>query len=330
MMNLRRIACGCIGIGIVAIGLAARSNMALAAEGPAARAPEPPPILGEPVIDAAMTKLASQTELAVVQYEKLRDLAAKTAKATNDALKEPLAKVQDLQAKTAGTYSPEEAKLLAGKIAAAEQELEAAKSAQRERLSWAVVDLLYPDQVELFLEAYEHQIGEPAGPAHKMARSRLKVIMGYQIPPLEGPQQMEVMLALLKYYGPVYKELSELESAYKGRLADKQVAAECQAKRDAIVKQSWAKSLEIVNSLLTPEQRQAVVGEWLRLRDRRANMALRELGRQYAPKTDAQKKQVETLSEAFRAASRSLDIEDPAYATLREKLEKDVDAATKE
>ena len=121
-----------------------------------------------------------------------------------------------------------------------------------------------------------------------------------------------------------------MTSAYKDRLGDQAAVAEFQSKRDAIVRRSWAKSLEIVNSLMTPEQRKALAGEWLRVQDRRADWITREFNRRHTVKTDAQKKQIDAVAEALRAASRSLDLEDPQFDVLREKAAQDMEAAVKD
>jgi hypothetical protein len=281
-----------------------------------------------------MAKVAKDTELAVLQYKNLNALKAKTVKANSDALKEPQAKVQDLQAKvdeaTKKGADQADAKALAEKLAAAKAELETVKCDQRERLSWAVVDILYPGQIELFQGVYEAQVGEPVGPARKMAAVRMKVIMGYELPPVEGEQLGEIMSALVMYYVPVYKELSELKSACKDRLGDKAAVAEYQAKRDAIVKRGWAKSLEIVNGLMTPDQRKALAGEWQRVQDRRADWITREFYRHHTVKSDAQKKQIDAIGAALRAASRTMDLEDPEFELLREKAAADMNAVVKD
>jgi hypothetical protein len=335
MVNLRRV----VLLGIVAIGLAswARLPVAMAADGPAAPAApaaDVVPVFGEPAVDSGLAKVVKETEIAVMQYKNLRTLHAKTVKANSAALNEPLAKAQALQTQldeaTKKSADQADTKALAEKLAAAKQELDAVKFVQRERLSWAVVDILYPGQIDLFQGVYEEQVGEPARSARRMAQARLKVIMGIELPPPEGEPLAENLMALVNYYGPVCTELTGLKSAYKDRMADKAALADYQSKRDAIVKRSWARSLEIVNGLMTPEQRTALAAEWLRIQDRRADWITREFHRHHAVKTDAQKKQVEAIGEALRAASRTMDLEDPQFEVLRDKAADDMAAAVKE
>ena len=333
MVNVRRLVL--LGIAAICLATCLRLPVAMAADGPgAATAADVVPLFGEPAVDAGLAKVVKETEIAVMQYKNLRTLYAKTVKAKSDAIKEPLAKVQNLRFRLdeVGMKAADQAdtKALAEQLAAAKQDLEAVSFDQRERLSWAVVDILYPGQIELFQGVYEEQVGEPLRSARRMAQARLKVIMGFELPPLEGEPLAETMLALVKYYGPVCAELAELKSAYKDRLGDKAAAAEYQSKHDAIVKGSWARSLEIVNGLMTPEQRTALAAEWLRVQDRRADWITREFNRHHTVKTDAQKKQVDAIGAALRAASRTMDLEDPQFEVLRDKAAQDMTAAVKD
>jgi hypothetical protein len=316
---------------IAMVAVAWLAGVAVTAEGPAAQPFVEAPKIGDEVLDGAMVKVAKQTELAVVQIGKFKELAAKVAKEGDEAGAKLAGEVKALQGQVdeAQKKSPDAAdtKALADKLASAKQELDLAKWNRRERLSWTIADMLYPDQLDIFFAAYEEQLGSPAGEVRKMARLRLKTVMGYELPPLELAQQADVMWALIKYYMQVNKDQAALDATFKDRASDKKAAAEHHEKSDALVRQARAKSIEIVKGLFTPEQQKALDGEWLRIQNRRANTALRTLSRQFVPKTDDQKKKVEEVSEAFRKASRTLDIDAPEYPELVTKLEKDIQAA---
>jgi hypothetical protein len=289
---------------VVAVGCAQLSGAAGEAGEPAAptaRPMTPVPDFGDKVLNGALAKMAEVSELAAVQEEPLKKLQAEAAAA---------------------------AKAAEDKLAAKKEELDAFRSQHRESLSWRISDLLYPEQIGEFQKAYEELLGSPAGEVRKMVRNRLNLIMGF-LPPLKAPEQAAAMAALCAHYLPVQKAGAELEAAYKDRLGDPKAAAEYQEKREALLGPAKQKSLEIVKGLLSAELQEAIAKEWLRRQDRRVMKAVQGLSGQYAPKTDEQKKQIETLTAAMYEASRKMDLDTPEFEPALAKLKADMEAAVK-
>lgn len=254
------------------------------------KAAEPPvvdlPRFGDSVMDSALARLAETTEIAVVQVDQLKALAARAAQKGRNA------RTKDLQ------------------------------FAAREQMACDISGLLYSDQLPVFQDAYESLLDPPDGALRKTARARMQTIFGRI--EIEPAVRKDITVALVNYYRQIQPAEAALESSYKDRLADPKVAGEYRAKREAFLKPVRQKTLEIAGGFLKEDKHREVVAEWKRRQERRISLTLKDLQHEFAPRTETQMKGSEAAIAAFREAAKDLDLESADYEVLHDKLRQEL------
>ena len=193
----------------------------------------------------------------------------------------------------------------------------------RERRVGAIVELLYSDQIEPFQAAYEATLGADEAAARQWARARLGTLFGRM--EVNADLRGRALAAAIACCREACRRLVALDAAHKGADSD----ADYREKREGLLAPVRAKSYVTVRALLPPGKQKEMDDEWKRRQERRIGFTLKDLGREFAPRTDEQRTKVEAATAAFRAAAKDLDLDSPEYGVCAERYRRELAAALK-